>query len=315
MMNQTEKEFCFATLALGKNYRSLALLLAKDLEKYSPKSYFVVLTDSPMSFSKQPNVIAVQHQQYFYCDNDKKFLIEKALSMFESCICIDADMRILAPVPQDLKWLPGITARSCASLVKHNQTMINKTDIPRTSKVRDFEFTQKMAQKLDLNVEDEEIKFIYENLFVVTKDSGKEVEFLKLFEMISRYFEFHGVYIGCGSAMGLAAAKVGLPVRHDIMQEICYFDDRIEQVKISKGQADPNESLIYFEQLKTLKHPKSSVIEKLAIKLGSKLRQFYRAGRIGIDALKNRQFYQEGKGMEPPDQTAFQKSERILNQR
>ena len=293
MTQETPKNFCFATLALGKEYRNLALLLAKDIEKYSPNTSFVVLTDNPKSFSNQKNVIAVKHRQYFYCDNDKKFLIEKALSKFETCICIDADMRILALVPEELKWLPGITARSCASLVKHNQTMINRTDIPRSSKVRDFDFIKKMAQKLDLNLENEALNFIYENLFVVTKDSGKEVEFLKLCEMISRYFEYHGVYIGVGSAMGLAAAKVGLPVRHDVMPGICYFDDRIEKVKISKGQADPQETLIYFEQLKALKNPKRSVIEKLAVKLGGKLGQLYRAGKIKIDTLKNLQFYQE----------------------
>jgi hypothetical protein len=293
MVQETSKKFCFATLAVGKAYRNLALLLAKDIEKYSPNTSFLVLTDSPKSFSNQKNVIAVQHRQYFYCDNDKKFLIEKALSMFESCICIDADMRILAPIPQDLKWLPGITARSCASLVKHNQIMINKGEIPRSSKVRDFDYIKKMAQKLDLNIENEDITFIYENLFVVTKDSGKEVEFLKLCEMISRYFDVHGVYIGVGSAMGLAAAKVGLPVRHDVMPGVCYFDDRIEQVKISKGQADPKDTLIYFKELKALKNPKRSVIEKLATKLVSKLDQFYRAGRIKIDTLKNVQFYQD----------------------
>ncbi|GET38656.1 hypothetical protein MiSe_34150 [Microseira wollei NIES-4236] len=293
MAQQISKNFCFATLAVGQTYRNIALLLAKDIEKYSPKTPFLVLTDNPKSFRGQTNVIAVKHRQYFYCDNDKKFLIEKALSMFESCICIDADMRILAPIPEDLKWLPGITARSCASLVKHNQIMINKGEIPRPSKVRDFDYIKKMAQKLDLNIENEDITFIYENLFVVTKDSGKEVEFLKLCEMISRYFDVHGVYIGVGSAMGLAAAKVGLPVRHDVMPGVCYFDDRIEQVKISKGQADPQETLIYFKQLKALKNPKRSAVEKLATKLFSKLDQFYRAGKIKIDTLKNVQFYQD----------------------
>ncbi|HBE21542.1 MAG TPA: hypothetical protein DDW51_29100 [Cyanobacteria bacterium UBA11367] len=293
MAQSTSKNFCFATLALGKAYRNLALLLAKDLEKYSPNTPFLVLTDNPKSFSTQTNIIAVKHRQYFYCDNDKTFLIKKALSMFESCICIDADMRILAPIPQDLKWLPGITARSCANLVKHNETMINRGETPRPSKVRDFDYIKKMVQKLDLNQKKEDLTFVYENLFVVTKDAGKEVEFLKLCEMISRYFDAHGVYIGVGSAMGLAAAKVGLPVRHDVMPGICYFDDRIEQVKISKGQADPKDTLIYFQELKALKNPKRSVIEKLTSKLFSKLDQFYRGWRIKIDTLKNVQFYQD----------------------
>lgn len=46
-MVQQENKFCFCTLALGKKYRALALLLAKDIEKYSPHTSFVILTDNP----------------------------------------------------------------------------------------------------------------------------------------------------------------------------------------------------------------------------------------------------------------------------
>jgi hypothetical protein len=53
---KSEKDFCFATLALGKKYRYLALLLAEDLEKYSPNTSFVILTDNPREFSVRSNV-------------------------------------------------------------------------------------------------------------------------------------------------------------------------------------------------------------------------------------------------------------------
>jgi len=43
-MTQAEPEFCFCSLALGQKYRSLALLLAKDIEKYSPHTSFIVLS-------------------------------------------------------------------------------------------------------------------------------------------------------------------------------------------------------------------------------------------------------------------------------
>ena len=118
--------FCFCTLALGENYCNLALELAKDLEEYSPNTYFIILTDKPQYFYKQTNVLAFKHQQKsigFY--HDKRFAIAKALSLFNSCIFIDADMRILAAVPNDLRCQPGVTAKIVwHNIVKHNKNQV-----------------------------------------------------------------------------------------------------------------------------------------------------------------------------------------------
>ncbi|HEY9653180.1 MAG TPA: hypothetical protein V6C95_21155, partial [Coleofasciculaceae cyanobacterium] len=167
MMSHLSQKFCFATLALGSNYIKLALELAKDLERYSPKSILLVLTENPDYFSNQRNVLVFKHKQNLYCDNDKSFLIEKALSMFDGCICIDADMRILAPIPEDLEWQPGITARSCTNLIKHHQTIVNRTAKPRPQKVKQLEVIKKAAQKLDINLEDQNVYWMNEFLFVV----------------------------------------------------------------------------------------------------------------------------------------------------
>ena len=124
-----QQEFCFGTLALGDSYRALALELAKDIEKYSPHSSFVILTDKPHYFSNQPNVLSFYHKQRVGCYHDKKFVIEKCLSLFNCCIYIDADMRILAPVPQDMEWIqiPGIKARACHSMTKRYARNIVKS--------------------------------------------------------------------------------------------------------------------------------------------------------------------------------------------
>ncbi len=118
--------FCFCTLALGENYCNLALELAKDLEEYSPNTYFIILTDKPQHFHKQTNILAFKHQQQSIgCYHDKRFAIAKALSLFNSCIFIDADMRILAAVPNDLRWQPGITAKIVwHNIVKHNKNQV-----------------------------------------------------------------------------------------------------------------------------------------------------------------------------------------------
>lgn len=120
-MIQSEKNFCFCTLALGKKYSALASLLAKDIEIYSPNTSFIILTDHPEEFSKYRQVLVFKHeQQGVKCYHDKRFAIAKALSLFNSCIFIDSDMRILASVPEDMQWLltPGISARACMDMPK-----------------------------------------------------------------------------------------------------------------------------------------------------------------------------------------------------
>jgi hypothetical protein len=106
--------FCFCTLALGERYRRMAIELAKDIERYAPGVKFVVLTDKPRDFSGNSNVLAFKHGQrgIFACYNDKRFVIEKALSLFDSAIHIDADSKITADVPSDLKFSPGISGCS-----------------------------------------------------------------------------------------------------------------------------------------------------------------------------------------------------------
>jgi hypothetical protein len=290
-MTQEQKEYCFGTLALGKVYRSLALVLAQDLEKYAPNTAFVVLTDKPEEFAHQRNILPFKHSQRLWCDNDKSLLIEKAFSLFNTCICIDADMRITAPLPSDLQWLPGITARSSTTLFKHHQKRIERGDLPNRKKEKEVELIRTVAEKVGVQIENENVKWIYEFLFVVTKDSGKEVEFLEVCKKIARYLELHGVTIGTGSAMGIAAAKVGMPVRRDEMEGIAFFDDRIEKTKISKGDADPNATLAYFETLAQLKRPQRSLPDKVAFKLSQRLNDLKRSCQLRLDTLSDPNFY------------------------
>lgn len=291
-MTQKEKGFCFCTLALGKSYRALASLLAEDLEKYAPETSFIVLTDNPLDFSRHSKVVAFKHcQQSVKCYHEKRFVIAKSLSFFNSCIFIDADMRILAPVMQDMKWIiePGIAARACDSMEKKYAKVIAGSAKPKV--IREFKVTQAMAQKLNLDVKDNNLKFVYEYLFAVTKDCGKEIEFLKHWEIIAPYFELHGVYDGEGNAIGLAAAKAGLKVRWSDMEGIAFFKDRTELVRIQKGQSNLDEMSIYFEQQKMLEQPKRSILEKVVVKISRSISYFYHLARLIIKTLRKFNFY------------------------
>ncbi|WP_375467322.1 hypothetical protein [uncultured Nostoc sp.] len=273
----SQQQFCFCTLALGKVYRGLASLLAKDLELYSPNTAFIVLTDNPQEFSKYSQVLAFQHQQQgVKCYHDKRFAIAKSLSLFNSCIFIDSDMRILAPVPEYIEWLlePGISARACMDMPKKFAKALTKTDKYFS---REIEVIKKAAQFLNLDPECENVTFVHEYLFSVTKSTGKEIEFLETWEILAKYFELNGVYEGEGNAIGLAAYKAGLPVRWSEMSGISFFNNKTELIKIQKGQSNMDEMSTYFQEHGNLAHPKRSILEKIVFKLSKAIMHVYRA--------------------------------------
>ncbi|MEB3182099.1 MAG: hypothetical protein VKL59_24140 [Nostocaceae cyanobacterium] len=281
--------FCFCTLAFGKKYRALALLLAKDIEKYAPYTSFLVLSDEPQEFSEQSNVISFKHrQQSVKGYHDKRFAFAKALELFNACIFLDADMRILGSVPQDMQWIqqPGISARGCEVMSKKYAKVLEGSASARVC--REFQVSQKAAQMLGLAVEHESIPFVYEYLFSVTKDGGKELEFLKQWDMIAPYFELNGVYDAEGNAIALAAVKVGLSVRWCEMKGIDFFKDKTELIRIKNGQSKMEDMAIYFQQQGMLEYPQLSFWEKVVGKLGKEVRFFYYLLRLRVVAVFRR---------------------------
>jgi hypothetical protein len=73
----SHSSFCFATLALGAPYWAAAIRLASDLETHAPGKSLVVLTDNPIAFRNQYNIIPHFHRQkeLFNCWNDKSFYV------------------------------------------------------------------------------------------------------------------------------------------------------------------------------------------------------------------------------------------------
>jgi len=272
-----QQKFCFCTLALGKVYRNLATLLAKDIEKYSPNTAFVILTDNPQQFSKYPHVLAFKHQQTgVKCYHDKRFAIAKSLSLFNSCIFMDSDMRILAPVPEDMGWLlaPGLSARACMHMPKKFAKAVTTTN---NKNYRQVEVTKKAAQLLNLDTECENVNFVHEYLFSITREEGKEIEFLKQWETLAKYFELNGVYDGEGYAIGLAAYKAGLPVRWSEMEGISFFNNKIELIRIKNGQSNMDEMLTYFEEHERIVHHQRSILEKIIFKLSKSIMHLCRS--------------------------------------
>ncbi|HEY9639181.1 MAG TPA: hypothetical protein V6C57_01790 [Coleofasciculaceae cyanobacterium] len=283
----SRQKFCFATLAMGQEYSALAALLAKDIAQFSPESCLVVLTDRPDDFNLHLNVLAFYHwQQSLNCHQDKVYVIREALSLFDSCMFLEADMRILAPFQPDEDWRPGIMAKSCSSISKDFAAPIKNAHQAQ----RKFSVLQKAARKLNLDLQDEGIKLVHEFLFVVTKDAGKEANFLTLWEQLGRFFELNGLFDE-GYAIGLAAAKAGLAIQDYRMENLKFFKKEVEQVKIEEGQADACQTLAYFETCNLPTPTDRSFLYKVLDWLHKYRQLINRAIRLRIASLKNFNFY------------------------
>lgn len=196
-----QKAYCFCTLSLGERYRLMTKELAKDLEKYAPGTYLVVGTDQPKDFENCTNVLPFKHNKtgILHCYNDKLFVIENALSKFQSAIHIDSDTKILSD-------LPDILNISCP-MIAYSENLINHVTKYRSE---DLELLKKLALKLDIPIE--KADWIGESLYIISRDNGQEQEFIKTWKILASYAELKGMHSGEGNLMGLAAAKVGWKV-------------------------------------------------------------------------------------------------------
>jgi hypothetical protein len=194
--------YCFSMLALMPKYQLLAKSFAKDLEEHSPDIMVVIGTDNPNVFQNCRNVFAFKliRQGILHCYNDKRFVIEKALTRFKLVIQIDADTRIAGSLPKVINHSPGLAAIHIENLVSHNQ----KYNPERLS------YLYRLADKLKINPDD--VSYIGESLFSISVDQEKASVFIHQWDLIARYLEMHGIHAGEGNAIGLAAAKAKLEI-------------------------------------------------------------------------------------------------------
>ncbi|AFZ46421.1 hypothetical protein Cyast_0441 [Cyanobacterium stanieri PCC 7202] len=198
-MDNTNQKFCFATLALGKKYREMTKTLAEDLKKYSSGTMLVVGTDNPKDLLSFDNVIPfkLSQQGILHCYHDKRFVILKALSEFDTVIQIDADTYMTDFISPKLDFSRGIIEGFNENLVNH----VTKYTPERLDRLK------KIATKIDVDIS--QANFVGESLFIVSKDNGKEIEFIEQWGKIGLYLELKGIHAGSGNIIGLAALKVG----------------------------------------------------------------------------------------------------------
>ncbi|MDX2100502.1 MAG: hypothetical protein SFW36_22220 [Leptolyngbyaceae cyanobacterium bins.59] len=194
-------EFCFSTLALKPKYRLLAVELAASLETYAPGVILFVGTDDPHDFKDCKNVYPFKFKKRgVFCYHDKRFVLEKALQQFKTAIQIDADTRIIGPLPEVIEPTPGLAAVHIEKIIGHSE----KYNPERLG------YFYKLATKLQVDLD--AVSYIGEALFALSNNGDKTLEFFRQWGFLADYFELNGIYGGEGNALGLAAAKAGLEI-------------------------------------------------------------------------------------------------------
>ncbi len=277
----TFQEFCFCTLAVGDRYRAHAEVLAQDIQHHMPSKTLCILTDRPEQFARFPHVLAFKHHlQSVKGYHDKRFVLKKSLSLFESCMFLDSDIRVLGSVVEELKWSPGITARAGTNLVNHMKIITNQ---------KELKVIKEAAQKLNIDIQ--QVQWLHEFMFVMKKQNGLEEDFFELWQTISYFFEVQGIYHGECYAMGLAAARIGMRLDFFREDKFLFFKDNIERTRIKNGQSDLQDKQIYFDSHREIEYPKYSIWKKLKNKLSKQLVFYYRLLRLRIFMKEDPNFY------------------------
>ena len=247
-------------------------MLAADIQKHAPDIAFIVLTDRPQEFERIPNVLAHSHRlQSVKGYHDKRLVLEKALTLFESCVFVDADIRILGAVPKALPFSTGLVARYGCSITKHNST----------DKVReDFTLIQRSASALNLNLKN--VYWFHEFMFLFSKQQGKERAFFDCWRSLAREFEMNGIYAGEGNVMGLAAAATGLDIRFHRSDFFPCFKDNIQKENVRTGKADPKAMADEFRIHRSIEYPERSLVQKITEKLQEQTGFYHRLAKLKL---------------------------------
>lgn len=263
MPHQTSRSsLCFCTAAFGTKYNRMAQLLATDLAQFAPVHPLILYTNQPHHFTAHGNVQAVKHTRRGVLPyHERRFAIAAALSIAPTVMYLDADVRICAPIPPDLQFLPGLTARSCGNLHHHLQAQSQRH--PESAEFRHkMTVIRKMAHRIGVDPGHPDLKFINEFLFVLHPDQGREQQFLQLWGNLAIYADTLGLHKHPTYAMALAALKSNFPIHHHEMPGLDFFDDRIESVRIRQGQSSPTAKAAYFEQQKRIEQAPRNLLQR-----------------------------------------------------
>ncbi|TAF50201.1 MAG: hypothetical protein EAZ61_13050 [Oscillatoriales cyanobacterium] len=264
--------YCFCTAAYGKEYRQLCELLAQDLAQFDPGHELIVYTDDATPFKKYDHVRCYEQpltSTSIGAYHQRRWAIKKALERYDFCICIDSDNRITEPINFKFEIKPGITARSCCSYNKHEK----KTITGENNAERQWQYSifQAMAHKLGVDPQDPKLTWVNEFLFIVARDSGRELVFLDCWERLEQFAAVRRNAKGPCKQIALAALVSGMEIRSNNMPGLCFFDDRVAIYNRDRGLAYPQDMDRYIAAQVAIEKVQRSFIQKVWRKLWKRI--------------------------------------------
>lgn len=196
-----QTSYCLCTLAIGLPYRIAAQKLASDIKDQGIE--LIVATDYPSDFYKYSNVKAskVTRTSIQYAYNDKRLALAAALEYYDCVVLVDADSQIINELPKTINARPGLTGMVKFKNLKQDLIEYHNNNVQKF---------QQLAKKL--NVELDKCQWINEDLLILRKDQGKELEFLEQWDFVDRWLGLRKIFQGDAAFIGLAAAAVGWQV-------------------------------------------------------------------------------------------------------
>lgn len=206
-MSEDEPRLC--TLAIGSRYCAMARRLALDLARFAPGRALLVGTDRTSDFKGRANVrpFLVKPSGRWHCYSDKRKVLLKALSSAPAAMHIDADTRVIAPLPVRGPWPSGLSAP--------HESLLTHLERHWPSKIEDFRASARVA-----GAPIDKALWIGESIYVLAREGGRELRFIEEWGVLAGLLDRAGFRGGEGNVMGLAAAKAGLTVQWGHWREL-----------------------------------------------------------------------------------------------
>lgn len=217
--NYQKQNYIFTTLAIGNDANKKAFYLAKDLKYFDQK--ILIVTDHPKEFESCSNVIIHEFKPDRFSYNQKIICFEEGFKIADAVVCIDSDCRILYKTYKNtmsrlsLLIPPGFHPSWDWGLVtRPSSNFFNSKDI--SDRVSGYgELALNLCKELNIGID--KAYHFQEGIVIVSKEEGKEKEFLKTWSHLADKldeFELNNnatrIGAGEGNLIGLALVKSGM---------------------------------------------------------------------------------------------------------
>lgn len=276
------RHYCFCTLALGEGYALLALQLAGDIARFAPGASLFVLSDHSHLLAGTANVVVRPHVRRSALGyNDKLCVVAQALREFDTCIFLDADVRILQPVHlEPTVFEPGLHA--CRPLTWAIVRDRHSSGVPAHWKREFLRMQVALRRDLKLQVPDEQVPHVQEQVFAVSRGE-QTTRFLRLWNDVAARCERKGFFRWEGLTIGVAALLSGMPVVEEAFLGLRFFEPVQSLQDVERGVLSQS---VYDALLATVAPFKNSgaLLSRIRRRLAATV-TFVKTWVFGIDLL------------------------------